>query len=162
MLFLPETLYLQKSATKVNQQSKTYLNLLLFQHTHLTDRHIRATDCLKPFFMLRYISITLPALYHMTCFGYGTVLLANTGASLFARLYHFDVAQTGLLLSIPLLIGSLIGKFNAGWLIDWMVYRHARRHDGHRKPEARLDVIWFALLIPAGIIVEVSALRIMR
>jgi hypothetical protein len=50
----------------------------------------------------------------MTCFGYGTVLFATTGASLFAKFYHFDVAQTGLMLSIPLLIGCLIGEFNAG------------------------------------------------
>jgi len=59
----------------------------------------------------------------MTCFGYGSVLFAVTGAKLFAQFYHFDVAQTGLILSIPLLIGSLIGEFNAGWLTDWMVYR---------------------------------------
>jgi len=64
--------------------------------------------------MLKYISIFIPGLYYMTCFGYGTVLFATTGASLFAKFYHFDVAQTGLLLSIPLLIGCLIGEFNAG------------------------------------------------
>jgi hypothetical protein len=64
--------------------------------------------------MLKYISIFIPGLYYMTCFGYGTVLFATTGASLFAKFYHFDVAQTGLMLSIPLLIGCLIGEFNAG------------------------------------------------
>lgn len=89
----------------------------------------------------------------MTCFGYGSVFFAITGARLFAQLYHFNVAQTGLIISIPLLIGCLIGEFNAGWLTDWMVYRYARRHDGHRKPEARLDAIWFATLIPVGIII---------
>ena len=35
-----------------------------------------------------------------------------------------------------------------------MVYRYAKRHDGLRKPEARLDAIWFAILVPIGIIIE--------
>ena len=104
--------------------------------------------------MLKFISITLPALCYITYFGYGAVLFATTGAILFARYYHSDVAQTGLLLSIPLLIRPLIGEFNAGWLTDWMVYRYARRHDRHRKTETQLDAIPFALLIPIGIIIE--------
>jgi hypothetical protein len=55
--------------------------------------------------MLKYISIIIPEIYYLISFGYDTVL--------FAKLYHFNVAQTGLLLSIPLLIGCLVGKFNA-------------------------------------------------
>lgn len=90
----------------------------------------------------------------MTCFSYGTVLFATTGAQVFAEFYHFNVEQTGLILSIPLLIGCLIGELNAGWVTDWMVYRYAKRHDGIRKPEARLNAIWLALLIPIGVIIE--------
>jgi hypothetical protein len=104
--------------------------------------------------MLKYVSIVIPGLYYMTCFGYGTVLFATTGASLFAKFYHFDVAQTGLMLSIPLLTGCLIGEFNAGWITDWMVFRHAKKNDGLRKPEARLNAIWLALLLPVGVIIE--------
>jgi hypothetical protein len=40
------------------------------------------------------------------------------------------------------------------WVTDWMVYRHARKNDGHRKPEARLNAIWLALLLPVGVIIE--------
>ena len=90
------------------------MDLLTFKYGRLSDRGLRSTDFLKPFYMLKYISIFIPGLYYMTCFGYGTVLFATTGASLFAKFYHFDVAQTGLMLSIPLLIGCLIGEFNAG------------------------------------------------
>ena len=104
--------------------------------------------------MLKYISILIPGLYYMISFGYGTVLFASTGASLFAKFYHFNVAETGLLLSIPLLIGCLIGEFNAGWVTDYMVYRYAKHHDGVRKPEARLDAIWLALLLPIGVIID--------
>ena len=35
-----------------------------------------------------------------------------------------------------------------------MVYRYAKRNDGHRKPEARLDAVWIALLLPVGLIIE--------
>ena len=130
------------------------MDLLLFKRSRLSDRRIKGSDFLKPFYMLKYISIVIPCLYYMTSFGYGTVLFATTGATVFAKFYHFDVAQTGLILSIPLLIGCLIGEFNAGWVTDWMVYRYAKRNDGHRKAEARLDAVWLALLVPIGIIID--------
>ncbi len=104
--------------------------------------------------MLRYIAIVIPATFYMTCFGYGTVVFALTGSKLFAEFYKFNNAQTGLLLSIPLTIGCLIGEFNAGWVTDWMSNRYARKHNGERLPEARLSVIWGALLIPIGVIIE--------
>lgn len=65
-----------------------------------------------------------------------------------------SVAQTGLTLSIPLIIGSLIGELNAGWLTDRMVCRYAMRNDGHLNPEARLNGIWGGLLIPVGLILD--------
>lgn len=104
--------------------------------------------------MLKYVAIVIPAIYYMTCFGYGTVLFALTGASLFAEFYQFNLWKTGLVLSIPLLVGCFIGEANAGWLTDWMVRRHARRNDGHLKPEARLNAMWIGLLVPVGIIIE--------
>jgi hypothetical protein len=96
----------------------------------------------------------MPGLYYMLSFGFGTVLFATTGTSLFAKFYHFNVAQTGLPLFIHLLIGFLIGEFNAGWVTDQMAYRLAERHDGVRKPEARLDAIWLALLLPIGVNID--------
>lgn len=104
--------------------------------------------------MLRYVSILIPSLYYMTCFGYGSVIFATTGSSLFTRFYHFDLAQTGLLLSVPLLVGSLIGEANAGWIVDFLVYRYAKRHNGHRKPEPRLDALCLAVLLPSGLIIQ--------
>jgi hypothetical protein len=81
-------------------------------------------------------------------------LFALTGSKLFAEFYEFDSAQTGLLLSIPLTIGCLIGEFNAGWVTDWMANRYAKKHNGERLPEARLNVIWGALFVPIGVIIE--------
>lgn len=90
----------------------------------------------------------------MTAFGFGSVLFAATGASLFRELYGFNVAQTGLMLSVPLLIGCLLGEMSAGWLTDRMIYRYAKAHGGRREPEARLDAVLLAILCPIGIIIE--------
>lgn len=104
--------------------------------------------------MLRYIAVVIPTIYYMVTFGYGSVLFATTGAKLFAQFYHFDTAQTGLLLGVPLLIGGIIGESCAGWVLDLICNRYARRHGGERLPEARLDAIWVGLLVPIGIIIE--------
>jgi hypothetical protein len=132
---------------------RSYPDLFLFKRNKAKHKTLGVKDFLKPVFMLKYLSVTIPALYYMTCFGYGTVLFALTGASLFGKLYHFTVAQTGLILSIPLLIGCLIGESSAGWVIDLMVRRYALRNDGHHKPEVRLNALWLAPLLPAGVII---------
>jgi hypothetical protein len=153
---LPETLYSRTNpvASDTAYREHSYVDLLLFKRSRLAGRQLQARDFTRPFEMLRYVAIIIPSIFYMTCFSYGTVLFALTGASLFGELYHFDTAQTGLLLSIPLLIGCLIGEFNAGWVTDWMSNRYARGHNGERLPEARLNAIWGALLIPIGIIIE--------
>lgn len=155
IFLLPETLYPRMNDFGVAPYKEyTYLDLLLFKRSRTTYRRLRLRDFTRPFEMLKYIPVVLSGVYYMTCFGYGTVLFALTGAKLFGEFYHFDIAQTGLLLSIPLLVGCLIGEFNAGWVTDWMSNRYARKHNGERLPEARLNAIWGALLIPVGIIIE--------
>jgi hypothetical protein len=37
---------------------------------------------------------------------------------------------------------------------DWAANRYAKRHNGVRLPEARLNVLWGALLVPVGVIIE--------
>jgi hypothetical protein len=151
---LPETLYSRTDNTaSADYKERSYLDLLLFRRKHVA-RRLQLRDFTRPFEMLRYIVVVLPCIFYMTCFGYGTVLFALTGAKLFAQLYDFDNSQIGLLLSIPLLIGCLIGEFNAGWVTDWMSNRYAKSHDGERLPEVRLNAIWGSLLLPIGVIIE--------
>lgn len=135
-------------------KERSFLDLLIFKRSGGSRRRLRPRDFSRPFEMMRYIAIILPSIYYMTCFGYGTVIFALTGAKLFGQLYHFNLAQTGLLLSIPLLLGGLLGELNAGWVTDWMSNRYAKKHGGERLPEARLNAIWGALLIPVGIVIE--------
>jgi len=135
---------------------RSYVDLLTFRHSrHGRDqRRLRGADFLKPFLMLRYLCVLIPGLYYMTAFGYGTVLFAITGSVVFREEYGFNVAQTGLMLSIPLLVGCLVGEANAGWFTDWLVYQHSRRHGGRRPPEPRLHALPLALLLPVGTIIQ--------
>lgn len=100
------------------------------------------------------MAVLLPAALYMTCFGYGTVLFALTGANFFSKLYGFTTPQTGLMLSVPLITGGVLGEFGAGWVTDWLSNRYAVRHNGERLPEARLPAIWGSILIPIGLIVD--------
>ncbi|KAK3072084.1 hypothetical protein LTR53_007472 [Teratosphaeriaceae sp. CCFEE 6253] len=150
LLALPETLYSRRTS---NHEPKSFLDLLLFRAT-LPERRIKLKDFLRPLYMGKYLTVTLPALYYMTCFGYGSVLFAATGSQLFAKNYHFELSQTGLILSVPLLVGSFIGEASTGWFTDWLVSRYAKHHNGVRRPEARLDGLWLSLLVPVGVITQ--------
>ncbi|KIW94349.1 uncharacterized protein Z519_05665 [Cladophialophora bantiana CBS 173.52] len=150
---LPETIYSRRSNTS-SRRERSFMDLLLFRHSGLQDRKLRFGDFLRPFYMLKYLSIVIPGFYYMTAFGFGSVLFAATGSSLFRTVYHFDVAQTGMLLSIPLLIGCLLGEMSAGWLTDYMVYRYAKHHGGRREPEPRINAVVLAVLCPIGIIID--------
>jgi hypothetical protein len=153
LFLLPETLYHRHQISSADYKERSTLDLFLFK-LQKGEAKLTASDFLKPLYMLRYVTVLLPGLYYMTAFGYGSIIFSLTGASLFNEYYHFNVAQTGLILSIPLLIGCLIGELNAGWVTDWMVRRHAKRNDGHIKPEARLNAMWGGLLVPVGLIIE--------
>ncbi|KAK0252062.1 hypothetical protein LTS09_012856 [Friedmanniomyces endolithicus] len=147
---LPETLYPRGA---IHNKPKSFLDLLLFKAT-LPTRKIKLGNFWRPLYMAKYLTITLPALYYMTCFGYGSVLFASTGSQIFAQNYHFTLSQTGLILSIPLLVGCFIGEASTGWFTDWLVSRYAKRHGGERRPEARLDGLWLSLLVPIGVIIQ--------
>jgi hypothetical protein len=130
------------------------VDLLTFRHSGLQDTKLHWRHFLRPFYMFKYVAIVIPSLYYTTAFGFGSVLFAATGASLFRALYGFNVAQTGMILGIPLLVGSLLGEMSAGWLTDHMVYRYAKAHGGRREPEARINLLLLAVLCPIGIIID--------
>ncbi|KAL2272570.1 hypothetical protein FJTKL_06290 [Diaporthe vaccinii] len=152
---LPETIYSRGTeATPAEYQESSYVDRLLFRPKHLPDRRLSLLDFTRPFMMLKYLCVLLPVLYYMIAFSYGGILFATSGAYVFRTFYDFNLIQTGLMLSIPALIGCLIGEANAGWFIDFLIYRHSLRHDGRRPPEPRLDALWLALLVPIGTIIQ--------
>ncbi|KAI1123644.1 MFS general substrate transporter [Nemania abortiva] len=149
---LPETLFSRRPQNG-DTKERSFLDLFLFGSTPAR-RPIVRRDFTGPFIMLRYLSVLLPAIYYMTCLAYGSVLFAATGSVVYKEIYGFSTIQTGLILSIPLIVGNLIGEAGAGWFIDWLIYLHAKRHGGKRPPEARLDALWFTLLLPIGTIIN--------
>ncbi|OJJ58691.1 hypothetical protein ASPSYDRAFT_78686 [Aspergillus sydowii CBS 593.65] len=151
---LPETLYYTERTTTPAHREQTYLENLVFRRNNFHPGRPRLRDYTRPFEMLQYVAILFPALLYMTCFGYGSVLFALTGAKLFTEFYGFSTLQTGLMLSVPLLLGGIIGELCAGWVTDWLSNRHAQRNSGERLPEARLTAIWGTLLVPVGIVLE--------
>ncbi|KAK8017760.1 hypothetical protein PG993_014086 [Apiospora rasikravindrae] len=113
---LPETLYLRKTDESGQAEYKmpvgTFADLLFFRARRRggSGRKLTLSSYAAPFAMMRYLSIILPALYYMTAFAYGSLLFGATGSVVFRTFYGFDTAQTGLIISIPLVLGCLFGR----------------------------------------------------
>ena len=73
-----------------------------------------------------------------------------TGAAITAEVYGFETEQTGLFMGIPLTIGCIVGEATAGWVSDLIINTYAKRHNGYRKPEARLYLIPMTFLLAIG------------
>lgn len=145
---LPETLF---SRTKANALVKQpYASQLIHVGKVLPDRTIRSHDFGTPFRMIKYLAVTLPCIYFMTANTYGSALFAVTGAKIAASTYHFNVAQTGLFIGLPLTIGCILAEATTGWISDLIINSYAKRHNGHRKPEARLFLVPLCVLLPIG------------
>lgn len=151
----PETLFARSEEALSLHQERTYLQMLFgFRSNTLKGRRVHLRDIVRPFEMLQYPSVALTCIYYMVSFAYASILYAVTIAVLFTRIYHFKTGAIGLVLGLPLLIGSAIGELFSGQFSDWFVYRYAKRHDGKRKPEARLPAALGSLLLcPAGLII---------
>ncbi|GME30148.1 hypothetical protein GTA08_BOTSDO08372 [Neofusicoccum parvum] len=152
---LPETLFSRSDEMLRDHRERTYFQMLFsFRRNCLRDRSLHWRDFARPFEMLRYPSVSLTWLYYTVSFAYGTVLPAVTVAILFTKTYHFETGVIGLMLGLPLLIGSFLGEILSGPFSDFIMYEYAKRHDGERKPEARLPASWAsAFFLPAGIII---------
>jgi hypothetical protein len=156
MIFaLPETLFSRSPEILAKHQERSYMQMLFgFRGNMLRDRKLRPRDFVRPFEMLQYPSVSLTCMYYMVAFAYSSILPAVTIAALFGQIYHFKTGAIGLMLGLPLLIGSSIGEVFSGPFSDWVMLRYAKRHSGERKPEARLPASFAsAFLCPAGIII---------
>lgn len=133
---------------------RSLLSLLSLRQPSALRKEFHPRDFLGPLKMIRHVCVVVPNIYYMTCLAYGSVLFATTGSVVYSTFYGFNISQIGLILSIPLLVGNLLGEATAGWFVDWLVYRHAKKHDGTEVPEARLDALWLALTLPVGTIIN--------
>ncbi|KAK3044001.1 hypothetical protein LTS18_002440, partial [Coniosporium uncinatum] len=115
---------------------------------------------LGPLKMLLHPSIVIPAIFYAAAASFGATLFVMTSAELFEESYHFDPDHTGLLLGIPLTVGSLLGELGGGRFSDWVSERRAYHRGRISLPEDRLlAIIPGAIFVPAGIIFEGFALQ---
>jgi MFS family permease len=152
---LPETLFSRSEQSLARHKERTYMQMLFsFRRNALLDRKLHVMDIVRPFQMLKYPSVTLTFIYYIVSFAFSSILPAVTVAIMFTKIYHFQTGAIGLMLGIPLLVGSMLGEILSGPFSDWVMYRYAKRHGGERKPEARLPASLGSLLLcPAGIII---------
>ena len=151
---LPETLY-PRSPEALALPQRTWRQNMMFGGKVHPNRNLKLVDFVRPLQMLRYPSVLLPALYYSVCYGYGSILFFVTAANLFGSVYHFQPYQTGLLLGLPLTIGSLLGELVSGGFSDWVRYKRARATESAGTAEDRLLALLPALIItPVGIIIE--------
>lgn len=149
MLFtFPETLFSRTDFSTL--EGTSYISKLGWKGKIL-NRKIRPKDFITPYRMIQYWAVSLPAIYWMTANTYGSAQFAVTGSHLAAVLYKFNVAQTGLLMGLPLTIGCMIGEGTAGWVSDMIINAYAKRHNGYRKPEIRLALLPGTLTLVAGV-----------
>lgn len=154
ILTVPETLYSRAPEALARPSRSLTKNLMMVGKIHPT-RKLKLVDFVRPFQMLKYPSVYLPAFYYAMIFAYGSVLFIITSANLFGAVYHFQPQQTGLLLGVPITVGSVIGESVSGGFSDWIAEKRALARNGERKPEDRLlAMIPAFVLVPLGVIIE--------
>ena len=154
-LTVPETLYFRKNGLPNNPQGSWKDNMLMVRKANAS-RRLKLIDFFRPFQMLLYPSVALPTACYALCFAYGSILFIITSANLFGQVYHYGPKQTGLLLGIPITVGSVIGELLAGGVSDFISEKRAlARPGGQRSPEDRLLIMLpAAVLTPLGVIIE--------
>jgi len=123
-------------------------------------RRIQLVNFTRQFKMLRYPSILLPTVFYSVASGYGNMIFVVSSSIIFHRLYKFHTWQIGLLLGVPLTLGSFIGEAGAGGFSDWVIRYKATRRDGKRKPEDRLyAMLPGVILLPLGLVIEAYSIH---
>ena len=151
---VPETLY-SHSAERVQRPYVSWMENMTMRGKAHSSRSLKFIDFFRPIQMLMYPSVLLPTLYYAVSFGFGSILFIITSANIFLKVYKYKPYQTGVLLGVPLTVGSVIGELVAGGLSDWISEKRALARNGVRKPEDRLLALFPAIvLLPLGIIIE--------
>ncbi|KAF4620386.1 hypothetical protein D9613_000961 [Agrocybe pediades] len=140
----------------------TYMRrLCLWDLDRPPTRQLRISDfIIKPLSMLKYPSVTFPALYYAITYGFASIEPALTLATLFTQIYHFDTVRNGLANGVSLLVGASLGELCSGPVTDRMMMRARRQamKNGDAAPsEVRLQGIWAgAVTVPVGLLQVLS------
>lgn len=167
---LPETLYIRHATnspahltvtkpTAGNPARPRFNKAIYFNSLRLYSRFpelkLRPNQFILPALkMARYPSVTFPALYYGTMYGFASILPAVTVASIFEEFFHWNTLTIGLAYGGSLTIGSILGECVSGWVVDTIVIRERRRLGRDPEPEIRLRAIWAGeVILPAGLLI---------
>ncbi|KAI1617102.1 MFS general substrate transporter [Exophiala viscosa] len=167
---LPETLYIRQAAQSPSNPSATgptsekapkpkfnkaiYFSSLRL-YSHFPQLKLRPNQFVLPALkMAKYPSVTFPALYYGTIYGFASILPAVTVASIFTEFFHWNTLTIGLAYGGSLTIGSILGECVSGWVVDTIVIRERRRLGRDPEPEIRLRAIWAGeVIVPTGLLI---------
>lgn len=128
--------------------------LFNFKGNLIPRRTLKGESFLHTIYMARYPSVSIPAVYYFMGWTFVNTMPAVTIANTFTKVYKFKAGKTGLCLGISLIIGSTLAELVTGRLSDYILYRDSKRHNGIRRPEARLYLTTLtAFAMPAGLII---------
>lgn len=156
LFLLPETLFSRHPEFLANRDhERSYMQMLFnFKGNLIPARKLKAESFLHTIYMARYPSVSIPAVYYTMGWTFVNTMPAVTIANTFNKVYKFPAGKTGLCLGLSLLIGSTIAELVTGRLSDWILYQDSKRHNGLRRPEARLYLTCLtALAMPGGLII---------
>jgi MFS family permease len=151
---MPETYY-NRHVEGLRRPNMSIFQQELIRKKLLTSRKLHLATFFRPLRMFQYPSIVLPSVYYACISGYSSFFFIVTSGIVFFRIYGFHTWQNGLLLGIPLMLGSWIGEFGAGGFCDWVTRRRAMSRGGKRVAEDRLyAMLPGVILAPLGLAIE--------
>ncbi|CAK7235432.1 hypothetical protein SBRCBS47491_009291 [Sporothrix bragantina] len=158
---LPETVYYKTrtyddtSVELPQLTAETYRKLLAPWRTYPGVRLKAKHFVLPSFRMARYPSVIFPALYYGTQYCFAAIFPAVTYATIFRQRFGWNTLQCGLAYGGTMTIGSILGEFAAGRIIDKILAREAYRlGTDNPPPEVRFKGLWAgAFLVPAGLLI---------
>lgn len=156
IFLLPETLFSRHPEFLANRtHERSYMEMLFnFKGNLIPARKFQFSSFMHTIYMARYPSVSLPALYYTMGWTFVNTMPAITIANTYNHVYGFQAGKAGLCLGLALMIGSTVAELVTGRLSDWILYLDSKRHNGMRRPEARLYLTFFtALTMPGGLII---------
>lgn len=142
---LPETVYYTPRTTLLATGQPPRLSLqtyktLLKPWTTFKGVTLKAKHFILPSFrMAKYPSVVFPALYYAAQYCFAAIFPAVTYAHILSDRYGWNTLQCGLAYGGTMTIGSIVGEFFAGRLMD-KILREASKKDGEENPPP--EVCW--------------------
>nr|POE86931.1 putative transporter [Quercus suber] len=142
-LFLgPETRYIRRS----NEHSESAFKREYLSFRRIDPKPLQLIEFVQPLFLVKNISIAIPAIAYTFVFGFCSVLGTVEIPQLFVPKFGFNPQQLGLQF-LGSIIGTIIGEQLGGRLSDYWVNRRARKLNAKPAPEHRLWLSYAGFLL---------------